>query len=273
MRVREPAVSGRFYPGDGATLKKEIQRHMTAALVDPAPDKVSAIISPHAGYLYSGLTAAHVFKRVQGKAPGRVVLLGCSHQFHFEGASIFDRGAFATPLGNVPVDENLADYLTSCFGNTCPEAHYGEHALEVQVPFLQTVLQGDFKLVPVLFGTPPASIHQRFGKELAACLAPGDLVLASTDLSHFLSETEANRIDKQSLRQVLTRDVDAVCDSAAREACVMCGISAVVTAMAYANARNATQWQLLDYRTSAWASGDPRRVVGYGAISMERDAA
>jgi len=273
MRIRKPAVAGRFYPGDARTLHKEIDRHLAAALVEPAPSAVAAIVSPHAGYPYSGLTAAHAFKRIQGKSPGRVVLLGCSHQFHFGGLSIFDRGGYETPLGVVPVDETLADYLASCFGNVRPEAHYGEHALEVQVPFLQVALDGDFKLVPVLFGGPPGAVHQTIGTELAKCLDPGDLVLASTDLSHYLREAEANQIDRQSLDQVLTRDVEAVCAATAEERCVMCGITAVVTAMAYANATDAAQWQLLDYRTSAWASGDTSRVVGYGAISMEWAAA
>lgn len=273
MRVRKPAVAGQFYPASPTSLQREIERHLDAAPIDPAPESVAAIMTPHAGYPYSGLTAAHVYKRVLGKTPKRVVVLGCSHQFRFDGLSIFDKGGYETPLGVVPVDEALADYLAACFGNTCPEAHYGEHSLEVQVPFLQVVLAGDFKLVPVLFGSRPDDMHERIGKELAKCLDPEDLVLASTDLSHFLREEAANSIDRHSLEQVLTRSTKAVRSGAADESCSMCGVTAVVAAMAYANAVPADRWQLLDYRTSAWASGDTSRVVGYGAISMERNAA
>lgn len=273
MRIRKPAVAGRFYPGNATSLEREVERHLSAAPVEPAPEAVAAVMSPHAGYPYSGLTAAHVFQRLRGKAPKRVVLLGCSHQFQFDGLSVFDSGAYETPLGVAPVDETLAGYLSECFGNTCPEAHFGEHSLEVQVPFLQVVLEGDFKLVPVLFGARPSEFSESVGRELAKCLDPDDLVLASTDLSHFLDEGAANQIDRHSLEQVLTRDSKSVRDGAANETCSMCGVTAVVAAMAFANAVKAEQWQLLDYRTSAWASGDTSRVVGYGAISMERDAA
>jgi MEMO1 family protein len=273
MRIRKPAVAGRFYPADATVLRTTIERHLAAAPVEPAPTAVAAVISPHAGYPYSGLTAAHAFKRLLGKAPTRVVVLGCSHQFHFEGISLFDHGGYETPLGVVPVDEELTEYLADCFGNVCPEAHYGEHALEVQVPFLQAVLQGEFQLVPVLFGGPPNEMQRTMGTELAKCLGEDDLVIASTDLSHFLCEKDANKIDRYSLEQVLTQDEENLCDGVADERCSLCGASAVVAAMAYANAAKATQWQLLDYRTSAWASGDTSRVVGYGAISMERETA
>ena len=273
MRIRKPAVAGRFYPAHSGTLKTTIDKHLSGAPVLPSPDSVVAAIAPHAGYPYSGLTAAHTFKRLQGKSPRRVVLLGCSHQFQFEGMSIYDQGGYETPLGVVTVDEAMAHHLVSRFGNTCPESHQGEHALEVQVPFLQVALAGDFKLIPILFGSRPDSMHREFGVELAQCLEPDDLVLASTDLSHFLTEERAHAVDQRSLDQVLARDEECLVRSAAKGKCALCGGSAVVAAMAFANAAKATQWQLLDYRTSAWASGETNRVVGYGAISMEREVA
>ncbi len=273
MPIRKPAVAGRFYPEHAPTLRRTIERHLAEATSEPAPDAVQAIIAPHAGYPYSGLTAAHAFKRLYGKAVRRVILLGCSHHHQFEGPSIFSKGAYETPLGVVPVDEELAGALVSDFGSTCSQAHSGEHSLEVQLPFLQMVLQGEFQLVPILFGAAPSEFHQRFGAALADYLTPEDLVLASTDLSHFLPESQANAMDKRSLNQVLKRDASALQNKAAAGRCSLCGVTAVVTAMAYANATNTTQWQLLDYRTSAWASGDTRRVVGYGAITMERQVA
>ncbi len=273
MRIRKPAVSGRFYPADPPTLRRTIEKHLAAAPIHARPEAVAAVIAPHAGYPYSGLTAAHAYKRLLGKKVRRVVLLGCSHHYQFDGASIFRDGGYETPLGIVPIDESLARHLVTCFGNTCPEAHENEHALEVHIPFLQMALEGDFKLVPILFGSRPGDHHEEMGAELARCLEPDDLVLASTDLSHFLSESEANALDQRSLDQVLRKDAHKLCEAAARGRCSLCGASAVVSAMAYANAIKATHWEVLDYRTSAWASGETDRVVGYSAISMERDVA
>ena len=273
MRIRKPAVSGRFYPADPPTLRRTIEKHLAAAPINACPEAVAAVIAPHAGYPYSGLTAAHAFKRIQGKRPRRVVLLGCSHHYQFDHASIFSEGAYETPLGVVSVDEELAQHLVERFGSACPEAHQNEHALEVHIPFLQMTLEGNFQLVPILFGSRPGEHHQALGAELARCLGPDDLVLASTDLSHFLREEEAKVLDQRSIKQVLSKDAKELCAAAARGRCSLCGASAVVSAMAYANAIQATHWEVLDYRTSAWASGETSRVVGYGAISMERDVA
>lgn len=270
MRIRKPAVSGRFYPADPPTLRRTIERHLAAAPISARPEAVAAVIAPHAGYPYSGLTAAHAFKRLQGKKPCRVVLLGCSHHYQFDGPSIFSDGGYETPLGVVSVDGDMAKHLSERFGSACPEAHLKEHALEVHIPFLQMALEGSFQLVPVLFGSRPSEQHRDLGAELAQCLDADDLVLASTDLSHFLCEEEANALDQRSLKQVLSKDANELCTAAARGRCSLCGASAVVSAMAYANAIRATRWEVLDYRTSAWASGDTDRVVGYSAISMER---
>lgn len=273
MPIRKPAVAGRFYPADPPTLRRTIEKHLAAAPIEAEPEAVAAVIAPHAGYPYSGLTAAHAFKRLQGKQARRVVLIGCSHHHAFEGMSLFSEGAFETPLGAVPVDGDFAHKLSARFGSTCPEAHQKEHALEVHVPFLQMALRGTFQLVPVLFGSPPEAFHRDFGMLMAEWLDDDDLVLASTDLSHFLCEQEANKVDRRSLKQVLGKDTGELCLAAARGRCALCGASAVVSAMSYANTIQAGHWEVLDYRTSAWASGETDRVVGYGAISMEREVA
>ena len=126
-------------------------------------------------------------------------------------------------------------------------------------------------IVPVLFGNEAGDWHVEFGNRLAQLLDPGDLVIASTDLSHYLTEAEANAIDRESTGTVLGRDPVQLARGLAAGTCSMCGGSAVVAAMACAKARCATDWRLLDYRTSAHAGGDAGHVVGYAAISMEHD--
>jgi AmmeMemoRadiSam system protein B len=270
MPTRAPAVAGQFYPAAPEKLRSAVARSLDEGSAAPAPDRVSVIIAPHAGYPYSGPTAGCAFRRIQGMAPRRVVLLGPSHHFRFRGVSLYTEGAFESPLGQVPVDHAFMARLEVAFGNTCPEAHVPEHALEVELPFLLSVLHPGFTIVPVLFGGYPTSEHRALAEFLADHLDPGDLILASTDLSHFLTEPEANQIDRHSLDTVLEGDAEALAVGLRDGSCSLCGGTAVVVALASANllnARSRTEW---DYRTSAWATGDPSRVVGYGGLTFER---
>lgn len=270
--TREPVVAGMFYPGVPGELEHEVRSFLAEAAVDAVPPDVGAMVVPHAGYPYSGPTAGHGYARVQGTKPGRVVLLGRSHRYAFENAAVFPDGAFETPLGTCRVDGAFAQALDAEFGGGPVEAHAPEHSLEVQLPFVQVAL-GNVPIVPVLFGADPAASHIAFGQRLAQMLEPGDLVVASTDLSHYLSEDEANALDEATLQAILSQDCDAVARGVRSGACSMCGAPAVVAAMACALERGARDWRLCDYRTSAAVSGDYERVVGYGAITMARAAA
>ena len=267
--IRPPAVAGQFYPADPGELRAAVAAYMDASGVDGRPECTAALVSPHAGYIYSGPTAGHAFARVRGKKAKRVVLLGRSHRYGFDGSHVLTSGGLQTPLGVAPVDASFAKMLAG--GSDGAEAratHLQEHALEVQVPFIQEAL-GDVPIVPVLFGSDPDASHIRLGERLAECLDEADLVLASTDLSHYRPEKEANTIDNHSLETILGKDCAVLSKELERDTCSMCGGTAVIVAMAYARARGAEDWHLLDYRTSAAASGDYSHVVGYGAVTME----
>ena len=270
MPNRAPAVAGQFYPAAPEKLRNAVARCLDETDTLSAPERVSTIVAPHAGYPYSGPTAGCAFRRIQGKAPRRVVLLGPSHHFRFRGVSLYTEGTFESPLGPVPVENAFMARLARRFGNTCPEAHVPEHALEVELPFLQAVLAPGFAIVPVLFGDYPTSEHRALAEFLAEHLDPGDLILASTDLSHFLTEPEANQIDRHSLNVVLAGDPESLATGLRDGSCSLCGGTAVVVALAVSNlldARSRSEW---DYRTSAWATGDSSRVVGYGGLTLER---
>lgn len=269
--VRRPAVAGQFYPGEADELRETVDAYIAASGIDSAAERVVTIVSPHAGYVYSGPTAGYAFARVRGKRPTRVVLLGCSHRYAIERASVFTQGEFATPIGAFPIDAAFARELATLTGSHSVEPHLPEHALEVQLPFLARAI-GLVPIVPVLFGSPAGAWHAKLGEALAGMLDAEDLVVASTDLSHYLSEPAANAIDRHSIDAVLTRDWRAYAQGVRDQSCSMCGAAAVTAAMACAGALHASDWNLLDYRTSAAASGDYRRVVGYAAISMERAA-
>lgn len=269
MLTRQPAVAGRFYPDAPEVLESTLAALLRgASATHPAPRHVASILVPHAGYPYSGPVAAHAFARISGKRPGRVVLLGRSHHYAFPGASIAAEGAFATPLGLLPIDESFASTLAKMTQLAPAHMHTPEHALEVELPFLQAVL-GEVPIVPVLFGEDPAPWHEAFGRELASLLDHDDLVLISTDLSHYLSNEEAHQQDRRSLGGLLAKDCRAFEEGSLTGAYSLCGATAVVAGMACALARGATEWRLLDYRTSGDVCGDTRRVVGYAAVSFE----
>ncbi|HNZ18419.1 MAG TPA: AmmeMemoRadiSam system protein B [Candidatus Hydrogenedentes bacterium] len=265
---RPTMVAGQFYPASPRTLAQAVRTFMDTATVEPAPERVRALVVPHAGYVYSGQTAGFAFRRIEGKRPSRAVLLGCSHRYPIFRASVYTGSRFESPLGDFPVDRDFAHDLAEVTGSRSIEPHLPEHALEVQLPFLHAACGGPVPLVPVLFGSH-SPWHADLGKKLAALLDPGDLVLASTDLSHYLSQQRAAEIDARTIEAVLSKDTDAFGRGIDESRYSMCGSTAVICAMAFATAAGASFWQLLDYRTSANASGDCTRVVGYAAISME----
>ena len=271
-RARRPAVAGQFYPSDPEELRETVERHLESAGVTPAPEQVAAVIAPHAGYIFSGPTAGFAFARVRGKRPKRVVLLGCSHRHVIDTASVYPDGVFETPLGDFPIDRAFAqEFVATAGAHASTEPHLHEHALEVELPFISVAI-GQVPIVPILFGGRPGAWHAKAGEALAGLVDDDDLVVASTDLSHYLTEDEANALDRHSLDTVLGQDWRKFADSIVSGACSTCGATAVAAAMTYALARNASDWRLLNYSTSARTSGDYDRVVGYAAISMERPA-
>lgn len=268
---RRAAVAGQFYPSAPDALRAAVDEYLDAADVEAAPDRVVAIIAPHAGYPYSGPTAGYAYARVRGKKPRRVILLGNSHRYQLDTASVVTAGAFETALGDLPIDAAFAAKVAVQFDSASTEPHVLEHALEVHLPFIYRVF-GEVPIVPVLFGAHATAWHAKAGETLAAMTGPDDLLIASTDLSHYHEQSEANELDHRSLDSLMTKDTDAYSAHVADGSCLMCGSSAVLAAMAYAKARGADDWRLLDYRTSGEASGDYTKVVGYAAVSMERAA-
>ncbi len=265
---RRPAFAGTFYPDRPGELKRMLHRYLGESGVHPAQSGVRVLVVPHAGYIYSGPTAAYAFQRVAECDIDRVILLGCSHHYSFDGASIFMHGGFQTPLGDFPIDEDFAARLADRVETSDAKPHSQEHALEVELPFLAMTV-GIVPIVPVLFGSRfgPSSI--RFAKVLAELAGDRDLVLASTDLSHYLTEDQANALDHHTIDTLLTKDVQEFVDRVESGRCSVCSLAAVATAMEYSLECGAEKWSLLDYRTSARASGDTSRVVGYAAVSME----
>jgi AmmeMemoRadiSam system protein B len=262
--VRPPAVAGSFYPALPSRLAELIDRLLVEAKAFEGPTP-KALIVPHAGYVYSGPIAASAYASLRGaKHLRRVVLLGPAHTVALWGLALPGAGAFATPLGEVKVDA-AAVAVATAFRQVVVDshAHAKEHSLEVQLPFLQTVLPA-VPVVPLVVGqAEPFAVAEVLD---ALWGGPETLVVVSTDLSHFLAYDEARRVDRATADQVL-----ALSDAPLGPA-QACGAHALNGLLLSAR-RHGLRCRQLDLRNSADTAGDRARVVGYGAFALDEGAA
>ena len=258
MTTRPAAVAGMFYPSDRAALARTVLDLLAAA---PAGDSdAKAIIAPHAGYPYSGPTAAHAYRLLESRRERirRVVLLGPAHRVYLQGMALPSVDAFATPLGAVPIDaEGVELALAQPGTQISDEAHAAEHSLEVHLPFLQTVLD-DFALVPIVVGVSPAHDVQA----VLDALWGGDetVIIVSSDLSHFHAYADARDIDARTTARIESRETTLQGEEA-------CGAYALNGLLLAAQAHG-LRVRTLDVRNSGDTAGDRQRVVGYGAYAL-----
>jgi len=269
--VRPPAVSGRFYPGTRAELARAVDELLAAVRPGAHPAGARGAVAPHAGYVYSGMTAAHVFARL--RLPRVVVILAPNHTgvCHAPGgASLWEAGAFATPLGDVPVDDAFAAALVAASSLVASDhdAHRAEHAVEVQLPFL-LALRPDVRIVPLILAWDRWDDCHALGDALAALARRWTepvLLLASSDLNHYDPAAVGELKDARALAAVETLDGAELLGRCRRERISMCGRAPVATVLAATRALGATRADVVDYRHSGWVTGDERQVVGYGGV-------
>ncbi|MGB7572615.1 MAG: AmmeMemoRadiSam system protein B [Thermodesulfobacteriota bacterium] len=266
--IREPAVAGAFYPDNPEVLSRDVRRYLENAKKEQLEGEIVALISPHAGYMYSGQVAAYAYKLIEGKAFDSVVVVAPSHRALFKGASLYDRGGYRTPLGTVPVDVQLSKKMMGQWKEIqfLPEAHSQEHSLEVQIPFLQVALKS-FKLVPIVM-EPYWSWEtcQHLASAIAEAVKGRKvLLIASSDLSHFHSYEEAVRLDKIILNHIDRFDPEGLSRDLKNGSCEACGGGPIISIMLAAKALGANRGKVVKYLNSGDVTGDRSRVVGYGA--------
>jgi MEMO1 family protein len=265
--VRPPAVSGRFYPSDPSELTALVH-HFAAPDEKGQPVRAKACLVPHAGYVYSGPVAGAVYARLA--IPKRIVILGVRHYPRGEQAAILSKGAWRTPLGDVPIDEALAAALRAA----CPllredsVAHSAEHSLEVQIPFLQ-VLRPDFAFVPIALGTAHFENLVALGEGIGRAIAGYQeevLLLTTSDLNHYENDAVTRVKDQKAIDRILAMDSRGLYDACRTEAISMCGLGPTVAMLSALRMLGSSQPALVRYATSGEVSGDYQAVVGYAGM-------
>lgn len=275
-RIRRHIQAGRFYPEDPAELRQTVEKDLDAAQRLTADALPKAVVAPHAGYTFSGPTAAWAYRQVQGRPVSHVVVLAPSHHVSLAGASIFDGDAYSTPLGEIPINREIVEDLwrRSPVFETVPGAHGEEHSLEVQLPFLQVAL-GEFDLAPIVVSGTPTTHSAEIAEHLATALEvagarPGDntLVVASSDLYHGGSDKECERSDADLAAELERLDPEAFERRAASHEIMACGAGPIGISLRVAKRFGAERCQVL-HRTSSnkeFPTGSGY-VVGYLAAA------
>jgi hypothetical protein len=268
---RPALLAGQWYPESGEELSTSVGRFLSQAKHPEAAGRVVAIITPHAGHVYSGQVAAAAWRMAGRIKPAvrTVVLLGPAHRHPLSRPSIWAQGSYGSPLGPVAVDAALAAALRQAIPNEfVRRAHLSEHCLEVQVPFIRQALP-QAKIVPILTGGPDLAQAKELGHALAqAARGRPVLLAASTDLSHFHTQAEALVLDGRVAARVAALDPEGLWQEAAADKAEACGLTALAAVMFAARELGASHGVVLDQATSARVTGENNRVVGYLAAAL-----
>ncbi len=272
-RIRKPAVAGSFYPGNAAKLRDNIESFLSCVPKAGAKRTPLVLIEPHAGYMYSGQIAAYGYKLIENLDIKTVAVISPSHMEYFPLASVFNGDAYETPLGRIDVDGDVACEIASSSplielserGHIQPGSTRQEHALEVQLPFLQCVLE-NFRIVPIVMGDQNWDLCSALGTALSRYAAREDfLIVASTDLSHFHAYDLAKRMDQHFCELVEEMNPRGLYESIGKHECEACGAGPVIASLIAGERAGAAQSRVLHMANSGDVTGDRDSVVGYAA--------
>ena len=267
--LRHPAVAGRFYPGSSEDLRTEVEGLLSQSISSNAtPLRAIGCIAPHAGYMYSGHVAAAVFASI--KIPRLCVVMCPNHTGVGQALAMMCEGSWETPLGEVPIDAEFAHSLQQQFSalHNDAVAHRSEHAAEVELPFLQ-VRQPNLRIVPIALGTGRFEVLEELGLALADVVAQCKepvLIVASSDMNHYESDTVTRAKDHRAIERILTLDPRGLFDVVTEQEISMCGFGPAVAMLTAARQLGARSAELVKYATSGDVSGDREMVVGYAGV-------
>ena len=269
-QIHDAVIAGSWYPKRPGLLRKEIQAYLSQIAPLPGMRRLKALIVPHAGYRYSGQVAAHAYKLLEQRAFDTVVIIAPSHHTRFEGVSVYDRGGYRTPLGIVDIDRELIAAIKKHHPGVryVPRAHLREHAIEIQLPFLQTTAP-QARIVPMVMGETSLAASRKLARALVgAGQDKSMLLIASSDLSHFHSAEKAQILDNTLIRHVRTNNYTSLYRDLSSGACEACGGAPIMTVMIASALMGADDVDILSSANSGDVGGDRSRVVGYMAAAF-----
>ncbi len=278
LDIRPSPIAGQWYPGDPRQLSASVDRYIQEATLPVLEGEVVAIIAPHAGHIYSGPVAGYAFAAISGLQPELVAVVSPMHQPYPEALLTTAHAAYETPLGLISVDveavKELDQRLREQMGYGLSRVRRdGEHSLEIELPFLQRALKGEFQLLPVMVRDQSEWSNQILGKCLADTLRTRkSLIVGSTDLSHFYPQKVANQLDAVMLDCFASFDPAAVLQAEEQGRAFACGAGAVAAVLWAAKELGADGVKILHHATSGDVTGDYLQVVGYGAAVVLRHA-
>jgi AmmeMemoRadiSam system protein B len=266
--IRKAAWAGRFYPRTEKDIRLQIADY---SVKGEKKINAKAVIVPHAGYIYSGRVAGEVYSRT--KLPNRFIIVSPNHWEGRTSVAMDINDQWETPLGAVSLDKEMGDLIFKYTGKIkkTTAAHEKEHAIEVQLPFLQYHLNNDFRFIPITMLTPGISILDDIAKAFASAVKDAGrdvLLIASSDMSHYISQSEAQRLDGMAIEKMISLDPHGLYKTVTENGISMCGLQAVYTVMTAALELGCLRADLIKYSTSGDASGDYEEVVGYAGVIL-----
>lgn len=276
--VRTPTVAGKFYDDDPVKLRINLELLFSEAVPPISNLPISALILPHAGFVFSGQVAASGVNQLNASSNFKTIfLIGASHRMSFDGASVFRGSGFSTPLGTVPVDNEITESLvaSSPFFGHDPRSHIEEHSLEVELPFLQYHLKQPFSIVPILIGTRNVSTCKAIAEILKTYFSPDNLFIISTDFSHYPNDKDARIADKETLEAITSNSPEALLEVLSMHEkekipgliTSLCGWTAVLSLLFITSKKENLSFIPVMYQNSSDSPyGDPKQVVGYYSV-------
>ncbi|MCK4809457.1 MAG: AmmeMemoRadiSam system protein B [Candidatus Omnitrophica bacterium] len=261
--IKKAEFAGFFYPADSKDLNSSLDRYLKEAEVSPIEGEILGVICPHAGYIYSAAIAAYSFKILENKKIDTVIILAPTHNYYFEGVSIYPQGFFQTPLGNLEVDSELArEFKNLNFVQFKKEYFNREHSVEVELPFIRKVM-GEVKIVPVIFGSVGYEEMEHLAEKLFRISSRRNIIIVvSTDLSHYHPYEAAVKIDSDTMNLIREKDSRKLWNTRSYSGGRACGMGPLITFLEYVKKKRA-RIEILKYANSGDTAGDRSRVVGY----------
>lgn len=265
LKVRRAMFAGSFYPENSEELLKDLNSLFKSVKQERVSERIWGLISPHAGYVYSGQVAAEAYNQLKGKEYETIIVIAPSHREYFLGASIYDGDEYETSLGKIKIDRELAELCVESDEKLflSSKGHSDEHSLEVQLPFLQFVLK-EFKILPIVMGDQSYKLCTYLGMILSKLLKEKNVLLvASTDLSHFHNYDTAVKLDNNVINRVNNLDPEGLSRDLEQNKCEACGGGPMITLMYASKLAGAKFSKVLFYKNSGDVTGEKWRVVGY----------